>query len=330
MPHFPPPPKLPPQMARFQRVPPAIFPPVLGLLGLVSAWGHATRVFSLPTAPVELATGAVTLLFAFCTIAYISKLMHRPGVVVEDLRTLPGRTGLAAWCIAMIVQAALLAALSPVVAKVLIGIGGVSLLAIALFVLPLRLRGTDTAGPITPAMHLVFVGFILIPGAAMPVKMGTDAMPWLIWYCTAAGLFITALTIRPLLFGEGAPPLRPLQAIQLAPASFVAIGAMLTEQFAMAGFALAWATLVAVLLLFRLRWLMEGGFSGFWSAFTFPVTALAGACLLCSEAFGLDSFRVAGGVILVATTLYIPVIAYKILKLWSNGTLGAKTNAAIA
>ncbi len=329
MPHFPPP-QIPKPVARFQRVPPAIFPPVLGLLGLVSAWGQAVRLFHLNPGAVQMATGMVTLLFLFCTGCYLVKVTRRPGVIREDLGILPGRTGLAAWCISMIVQAGLLAPFAGSVAKLFLAIGGVCLLAIALFVLTLRLQRRDTTGPATPAMHLVFVGFILIPGAATAMAMTGPLLTGLIWYGFAAGLFLTILTIRPLLLAEGAPPLRPLQAIQLAPASFCAVGGIQTGQNGLAAVALIWAAVITVLLLVRIRWLTKGPFSGFWSAFTFPVTALVSAGLLGSEVFGLPLLRAISGLILVAATLYIPVIAWRILKLWSTGVLAAKTNAAIA
>ncbi len=330
MPHFPPPPELPPKTGLFQRVPPAIFPPVLGLLGLVSSWTYATRVFGLPVAWVQLASGAITCLFIFCTVAYVAKIIQNPRVVPQDLNTLPGRTGLAAWCVAMIVLASHLSGISVAVAETVLAVGAACLLAIAAYVLPFRLRGTDPAGPMTPAMHLVFVGFILIPGAAMPMQMGTEAMPWLIWYCVAAGALITAKTIRPLIFAEGAPPLRPLQAIQLAPVSFIASGALLTGQLTLAAAALIWMAILLAILLWRLKWLTESPFSGFYSAFTFPVTAAISAFVLGFEAFDLSFLKYLGGAILIAATLFIPVIAVKILKLWASGTLAVKTNAAIA
>lgn len=329
MPHFPPP-QIPPPMKRFQRVPPAIFPPILGVLGLVAAWGHAVRVFALPSALVELASGMATLLFAVCTLAYAGKMVRRPRVVVEDCATLPGRTGIAAWCISMFVLAGLLAAYSVPVAMVCLVVGGISLLILAVTVLILRLQGRDKTGPMTPAMHLIFVAFILIPGAITAMNMRSAVVDWLVWYCLAAGVLITAMTIRPLLLAEGAPPMRPLQAIQLAPASFCAIAAFHTGQHALAGVCLVWAGVVLVLLIWRLRWLTEGPFTPFWSAFTFPVTALITAGLMGYDAFGLEILRILGGLILIAATLYIPVIAYRVLKLWSTGHLAAKTNAAIA
>ena len=330
MSHFPPPPQIPPKVGLFRRVPPAIFPAMLGLLGLVSVWRRAVDVFGFPEPLVDMAAGMVTLLFSYCLVAYGAKFVFRPGVLFEDLRTLPGRTGLAALFIGLMVEAAVLAPMAPALAKGCLLIGFLGLLAIAVHVLPQRLRGTDTAGPITPAMHLVFVGFILIPGAAIPLGVAMDAMPWLIWYCALAAIPITVLTIGPLLTGGGQPPLRPLQVIHLAPAGFVASGALLTEQWLMGAAALVWGSLLAAIFLIRIRWLTEGEFSGFWSAFTFPVTAFVGALLIASVAFEIDALRYLGGIILVAATIYIPTIAYRVLKLWAKGMLAAKTNAAIA
>ena len=330
MSHFPPPPQVPPKVGLFRRVPPAIFPAMLGLLGLVAVWRRAVETFGFPAPVVDMAAGMVTLLFAYCLVAYGAKFAQRPAVVAEDLRTLPGRTGLAALFIGLMVEAQVLAPMAQGLAKACLLIGVLGLAAIALQVLPQRVRGTDTAGPITPAMHLVFVGFILVPGAAVPLGVAGGLLPWLIWYCAVAAILITALSIRPLLTGGGQPPLRPLQVIHLAPAGFVASGALLVGQPVLGAAALVWAALLAAVFLIRLRWLTEGEFSGFWSAFTFPVTAFAGALLIAARVYDMGPLRYLGGLILVAATLYIPVIAYRVLKLWAKGVLAAKTNAAIA
>jgi tellurite resistance protein len=330
MSHFPPPPKVPPKVGLFRRVPPAIFPALLGLLGLVAVWRRASEVFGVPQALVDLAAGMVTLLFLYCIVAYGAKFMFRPSVVSEDLKTLPGRTGLAALFIGLMVEAAVLAPMAPAIATSMLGLGALGLLGIALHVLPQRLKGADSAGPITPAMHLVFVGFILIPGAAIPLRVAEGLLPWVIWYCALAAIPITALSIRPLLTGEGQPPLRPLQVIHLAPAGFVATGAFMTNQPVLGVVSLVWAMVLAAIYLMRLRWLTQGEFSGFWSAFTFPVTAFVGALLAASQVLEMEALGYLGGVILVAATLYIPAIAYRVLKLWAKGVLAAKTNAAIA
>ena len=330
MPHFPPPPELPQPVARFHRVPPAIFPTVLGLLGLVAAWNRTVGVFGFPAAVVDVASGMVTLLFFACLIAYLAKVSLRVGALIDDLRTLPGRTGLAAACMGLMVEAALFSDRVEVFSLALLIAGASGLFFIAAYVLVHRLSGTDAAGPPTPAMHLVFVGFILFPGAAIPLQFSLPVTPYLIWYCVIAALFITLITARPLVSGNMPPPLRPLQAIQLAPPAFIATGASATGQTELATLGLAWAVVVAALLLVRARWLTQGGFSGFWSAFTFPVAGFAGALLAVHTGQGWEALRIAGGGVLIATTLYIPVIAWIILKMWASGTLAAKTNASIA
>lgn len=330
MSHFPPPPELPPKVGLFRRVPPAVFPAVLGLLGLVSAWRHASLAFNLPIQPVDVATGMVTLLFLFCAVAYGAKFIFRPGSLRDDVRTLPGRTGVAALCLGLMVSAALLGKFSASLAVVFLLLGFAGLAALALFVLRQRLRGVDSAGPPTPALHLVFVGFILAPAAALPLGIATSLMPWLIWYCIAAAVLVFAFTLGPLLSGNAPVPLRPLQTIHLAPLAYVSMAAALTGQFGLSQVFLAAASIVAVILVLRARWLTAGEFSGFWSAFTFPVTAFAGALLSGYMTSGWEVLRVAGGIVLVAVTLYVPVIAFKVLKAWASGTLAAKTNASIA
>ena len=338
MPYFPPPPKLPPKVGPFRRVPPAVFPAVLGLLGLVLAWKTGLRMFPFPSGPIEIFEGMVVLLFLFFVAVYGVKFALRPRAALEDLDTLPGRTGLAAMALGFLVLATLFAPRtlfdgpvgSTAVSAACLSFGAGLLLAIALYVGFHRLRGTDQAGPPTPAMHLVFVGFVVTPGSALPLGMPAWLVEALLLYCLVAALVIAVLTIKPLIMRAGTPPLRPLQAIQLAPPAFLTSASVMTGHATPATIALVWAIAVAGVLLLRLRWLIESGFSGFWSAFTFPVTAFAGALLSYGQMTGSEAARVAGGVVLIATTLFVPVIAYRVLKLWAAGTLAVKTNASIA
>ncbi|MEM9427499.1 MAG: tellurium resistance protein [Pseudomonadota bacterium] len=317
-------------MPRFRRVPPAVFPSLLGLLGLVAAWYRAADVFGVPTALIDVAAGMVSPLFVFFLILYGVKLAHRPGVIIEDASILPGRTGVAALALGCMVLSSLLADRFATFATVLLIAGVLILSTLAVWVFLRRIRGTDTAGPITPAMHLVFVGFVLVPTAATPLTLMAPAMPWLLLYCTLAAGLIIVPTIGALLRAEGAPPLRPLHAIQLAPPAFIATGLFLTGFDVLGALALVWSVATGGLLLLRLAWMMEGGFSPMWAAFTFPVTAIAGALLLGGESLGMRGLSVGGGVVLILATLYIPVIVVRVLKLWMSGTLAIKTNTATA
>lgn len=330
MPHFPPPPEIPARVGLFRRVPPAIFPPMLGLLGLVAAWRQAVRVFSPPEAPVEMFAGGVSLLFLFCIVAYMVKLMFRPGVLAEDLSVLPGRLGLAAFSMAFMVFANVLAPLAPNIAAASLGLGLTMLTVLALYVLAQLLRDRVAFGPLTPALHLVFVGFVVAPVAAVPMGVMTSLAPVLVWYSLAMAVIVTVATIGPLAGQALAPPLRPLQAIHLAPPAFLSTDFFLTGHATSGWMVLGWATLVFVLLVMRARWLTAGSFSPFWSAFTFPMTAYAAALLLAAQVSGMAGLRIAGGLVLIAATLIVPTIAYRVMKLWATGMLAAKSNAAIA
>ena len=74
-------------------------------------------------------------------------------------------------------------------------------------------------------------------------------------------------------------------------------------------------------LMLSLRWITQSGFSARWAAFTFPLSAFAGALF----ALGWD---LAGMVVLVAALGVIPAIAYRVITLWGSGKLAAVTNAA--
>ena len=97
----------------FRRMPPAVFPGVLGLLWLGLAWRGAAAAFALPSGLVDGYLGAVTLLWVFAVVAYAGKALRRPAVVAEDLRILPGRDGLAALALSVPAVALVLAPIRP-------------------------------------------------------------------------------------------------------------------------------------------------------------------------------------------------------------------------
>jgi tellurite resistance protein len=313
----------------FRRTPPAIFPPILGLFGLGLAWRRGQGAFGLPDAPVEGYLGAVTLLFLFALVAYGVKVMFRPRVLTEDFRVLPGRAGLAALTMSLMMLAAILVPYAPAVAAWVLA-GGVVLHAlVALAALRFYFAGPEETRQVTPVMHLTFVGFIVAPFGAVPLGM-TLMSTMILWYCLAAAALIWAAGLRPLLAGAAPAPLRPLQAIHLTPAALTGTAAHLLG-FATLGTAMAVvASGLFLVLLSRIRWLSEAGFSGFWSAFTFPLAAYAGVLFLTAESLQSEPVRTLAALVLIAATLIIPPIALKVMQLWAKGTLAQKTNAATA
>jgi tellurite resistance protein len=326
-----PPPRLTPEArpGLFRRTPPAIFPPILGLFGLGIAWRRGQGAFGLPEAPVEGLLGAVTLLFLFALLAYGAKVAMRPRVLTEDFRTLPGRAGLAALTMSLMMLAAVLLPYVPRGAAWVLA-GGVVLHAlVAAAALRIFLAGPEEARAVTPVMHLTFVGLINAPLAAVPLGM-TFVATGIFWYALAAALAVWALALRPLITGAFPPPLRPLQAIHLAASSLLGSAALLLGLPVLGHVLAAFSAVLFVLLVLRARWLTEAGFSGFWSAFTFPIAAFAGLLFLTAESLGSEAVRTAAGLVLIAATLIIPPIAFKVMQLWAKGILAQKTNAATA
>ncbi|MDN5788989.1 MAG: tellurium resistance protein, partial [Pseudorhodobacter sp.] len=102
-----PPPQFPPVKLRlFQRMPPAVFPVIMGLFGLGLALRRGAPVIGYPPAIAELLLGAVSVLWLFAAIGFVAKCWQRPAVVMEDLAVLPGRAGLAAMTLGIFLLAA--------------------------------------------------------------------------------------------------------------------------------------------------------------------------------------------------------------------------------
>ena len=316
-------PEFPPRRpARFARTPPAVFPVILGLLGLGLALERGLLALGLEAGLADAALGAFTALWAFAVFAYAAKVLRRVSVVLDDLRVLPGRAGLAALSMGGMVAAVELSAFSPALAKaLLIAALALHLLFAGLLVAVLR-RLPPEGREVNPAWHLSFVGFIVGGLAAVPLGWTGLALA-LLALTVPVALVIWAISVVQLIRRIPPAPLRPLLAIHLAPASLFASVAALTGQGSLAqGFA-ALAVILLVTLIISGKWITESGFSALWGAFTFPLAA-------CASALILTGWTVAGVVVLIAALGVVPVIAWKVLALWGGGQLAARTNAAEA
>ncbi|MCU0912585.1 MAG: tellurium resistance protein [Rhodobacteraceae bacterium] len=322
-PPLPPLPPIPPRPGLFRQTPPAAFTPVFGLLGLGLAWRRAA--FALPPGAAELLLGAVTLLYLSVVAAYLAKAARRPAVVAEDLRVLPGRSGLTAASLSVFLLAAVAVPYSAPLARTLL-FGGLALHAL-LAVLYIRalLAAPPEQRRATPVWHLAFVGFILAPLSAVP--LGYTALSTAILYATIpVAIFIWTLSAVQVARDSVPAPLRPFLAIHVAPAAlFATVSASLGLPQMAGAFCLLMLAILA-LLIGLARWVTAAGFSPLWGAFTFPAAAACSACL----AQGEEPFRSLGAALLIGATLMIPTIAWKIMQLWAEGKLGPKTNAAIA
>lgn len=314
-----------PRMGLWRRMPPAVFPPIMGLFGLGLGWRMAARDWPIPAGIGDAILGAVTLLFVFCAGAYLAKVITRPAALLEDARILPGRAGLAALSLCTMLSSAVLATYAPGLATGIALLAFGLHLALALLVVVLLRRAPPEGRAVSPVFHLVFVGFI-IGGVAAIALDRSDLAELLFWAMIAPAIAVWGASARQFAFQIPPAPLRPLLAIHLAPASLLSIvgqGAGI-EQAGLV-FGLMALVLLAALLMAG-RWIAAAGFSPLWGAFTFPLAACATAMLGLGAQF--PALGLLGLGLLMAATAVIPWIALRILKMWPDGTLSARTNAS--
>ncbi|MEJ2021412.1 MAG: tellurium resistance protein [Maritimibacter sp.] len=317
------------RVAKFRKMPPAMFPPILGAFGLAAAWARTPDAFGLPAGIGQALMGAVTLLYLYVLGNYLAKLIARPSVLVDDLKVLPGRSGLATMSMAGMMLAVALMPYSQAVAKVVLVLALVMHTLVALLVIRALLTGPAEARTVSPVFHLVFVGFIVSSFAAVSLGWLTFAT-LIFWVMLVAAVLIWLASLAQFIRKDVPAPLRPLLAIHLAPASLLgSVALMLGMGRVGLGFGL-FAILILALLLIRLRWLIAAGFSPLWGSFTFPIAAFASLMMMLGAAGYDEIFRILGGLALVGATFLIPWILVKVGQMWLKGELAAKTNSAVA
>lgn len=329
-PIFPAPEFPPVKLKPFQRMPPAVFPVIMGLFGLGLALRRGADVIGYPVAIAEMALGAISLLWIFAVLGYALKLSQRPGVIMEDLAILPGRAGLAAMSLGLFLFSTTVLPYSTALASALMFAGlGLHLVLAGLIILALR-RGPEEGRHVTPVWHLNFVGFILAAVTAAP--LGYTSLAGMILIATMAiAAVIWGVSLVQLIKRIPPAPLRPLLAIHLAPASLFGTVAL---ALGLHGLAVAAGLLGAAILgalLVTAKWITGSGFSALWGAFTFPLAAYTSLLMgLAGAAGGQGVWLWAGLACLIAAIGIVPAIALKVLQAWTKGGLAAKTNAATA
>jgi tellurite resistance protein len=318
-------PEFPPRKPKlFAKTPPAIFPVILGLLGLGLALRKGLAVLDLPGGLVEAALGALLALWGFAVLALVAKLLRRFASLGEDMRVLPGRAGLAAASMSGMAAAAVLLPYAPGLAAFLAFAALVAHGLLAVLLIATLLKLPPEARGVNPTLHLAFVGFIV---AAVPLaQLGqTGVATAILWPSMAAAALIWGISLAQLIRSIPPAPLRPLLAIHLAPAALFTTVAALTDQPILAQAFAAFGAVILLALLAALRWITASGFSPLWGAFTFPLAAYASALLTLGGAWTWP-----GVALLLLALGAVPAIAWHVLKLWPGGRLAAKTNAAEA
>lgn len=312
----------------WRRTPPALFPSLMGFMGLGLAWRAASQFAPLGASPVAsyaiLVLASVMLFFVLAS--YLSKVSLRPRVILEDMASIPGRAGVSALTLSILLFAAAIVPLSSLVATAALVVGLLGHVLIAVLALAVMVR-TPQGLVVSPAWHLSFVGFIVAALSAVP--LGFAVLGQVILGATVlSSALVYGISLFQLSQTETPPPLRPMLAIHLAPLSLFATVASLSGRGLLA---LVFATLamgLAGVLISRVGYLIKAGFSPLWGAFTFPIAALSTALFsLSSQVPLLGWFALLP---LALATVITPVIVLRVLRMWSSGVLAAKTGAAIA
>lgn len=309
--------------------PPAIFPVLAGLIMLGLDWRQALWIFVLPQALADLILGAVTSVFLFGCLAYLAKALRRPRAVAEDMRTLPGQVGLASLAAALVMLSPTVITYDMTAALVLLWVGlAAQALLIMGFLLHLR-RAPEVQRKLSPAWHAVFAAPLLVPIAAVPLGLVLLAKV-LFGLSLASAIAIMAGSAMQFTRENVPPPLRPMLALHILP---LGLGTIAAAELGLPLVATACGVLavgLTIVLLAEMQWVGAAGFTGLWGVFAFPIASLAGGCLALE---GIGAGRIAVGLglfVLGVATIAIPVLAYRILRLWARGELGPRTGASVA
>ncbi len=274
----------------WRRTPVGVFPICLGLIGAGLLWRRAAETLGAPAAIGEIWLALAVALYVVCSGFYALKLARKPDAILDDLRPVPARAAVSAASMSTMLTAAFLAPYAPGLASAVWWVGVLhhgAHAAIVLWVIAQAKRGER---PINPTLYLPFVGQIVAPIAGVPLGWVELSLA-LYWSAAAAWVVITVFSLWTIMREPIPKQLRQGMVIFLAPSGVGVISAEVLDASwsgaAMAVFGVAVAGFAGWLAT-RIGWLVEGGWTPAWGAFTFPTVALAGAAMV-----GVD--RIGGG-----------------------------------
>ncbi len=314
--------------ALWRRTPPAVFPVSLGLFGLGLGWRNAADVLPVAHEIGDLLLAFATAFFLYFFAFYLRKVIARPSVLIDEVQSPPARAGLSAAAMSMMLLAAALLPFGlhvPAVwwTGVILQIGASGIGCYAIWRDPGETRGFTTF------QYLTFVGPVVGPIAGIPL-----GHLWESRVLTAAALVPYVIITLGFALGalrRGLPVmLRPTLAIYLAPNCLFATSfGLLNVDWAFHLF--YWTSCAIALALVPLGpWMMRGGWSPLWSAFTFPATAfLLVQTLAVAKGLGAPAVFGTYGALAIATPLVL-LITYRFIMTWVTGELADASGAAQA
>ncbi len=313
----------------WRQTPPAAFPVCLGFLSLAVAWQHAVDVLpwvseDMSNLLLAAATGYFLWFFGF----YIAKVAARPSVLFEDMRSPPARAGIAAMAMAMMMLALALLPFSVYVPQVW-WTGVVLQILASAIVLHAIWKDPPDKRHFSTFQYLTFVGPVIGPFTGVPLGYIRESY-WLIMAALVAYVIVTIGIFLNLKRDPIPKALRPSVTIFLAPVCLFALGFDALGYHQLFVYFFWVCNAVAVVLLFLVPWMVRGGYTPVWGAFTFPVAAYLNVQVV-GMANGYGAYATVGTY--VAMAIATPVIFYMVYRTvmeWVTGELARKSHAATA
>lgn len=307
-----------PDLSFVQRTPAAMLPICLGMIGLGMLWRASALHLAAPGWVGEALLSLAILFFAVIGGLYARTVIVYPTRLGRDLRRPAGRGAVPAGSEAVIMTGAAIAPSAPSLALTIWGAG--VFLHLHLAVSLAREFGTMTPEEREPTGYLVIplTGLVVAPigGTQLDLFLISALLFWvsLMLYLVLLPAVILRLVAKPTV-GR----LRPGAFALIAPPAGGAISAeLLYPDGPLTPWLFALACMLLAGCLLRLRWMTETGFSGTWSSFTFPATALAGACVIMAGREESFAWNQLAGFSVLAATGVVFAVARGVVARWRN------------
>jgi tellurite resistance protein len=293
-------------------VPAAFFGMVLGTVGLGGSWRAATKVWGLPAVVGETIILIGALVWLILLLLFAAKWIVAKQDALEEAAhpVLCCFIGLAG--VSTMLSAGALLPYAHLLAQAVFIIGAVFTLLFAVWRTGGLWQGGREPASTTAVLYLPTVAgsFVTtIVGSAFGVAdwaqffFGAGLLSW---------LAIESVLISRLYAVTLPPPLRPTLGIQLAPPAVGAVAYLSVHPGPpdiIAHMLVGYAVLQVLIMLRLLPWLLEGGFStGFW-AFTFGITALSTATIRLIERGDGGTIAVLAPILFVFANVVVGLIA---------------------
>lgn len=305
---------------------------VLGIVGLGGSWRAATKVWPLPPAIGETIILVGVLVWLILLSLFVAKWIVAKQDAFEEVAhpVFCCFIGLAG--VSTMLSAGAVLPYSHIGAKILFGVGAIFTMLFAVWRTGGLWQGGREPASTTAVLYLPsvagsFVAAIVVSALGMAnwgeLFFGAGVLSW---------LAVESVLVQRLYAVTLPPPLRPTLGIQLAPPAVGAVAylsAYSGPPDIIAHMLVGYGVLQVLIMLRLLPWILEGGFSlGFW-AFTFGITALSTATLRLVERGDSGPVALLAPILFVFANVVVALITactiYQLatgrvpLKWWSPG-----------